>query len=177
MAIHSQSRDVPEDTIEIEDVSENGRQSEASTSPYGRRGGRERLSGGGAFLLILFVTTLACIGGFLATGATYIPPATAWGLLGGALIAAFLVRKSGRATVIWSPPVAMAIVVLGLGQITLLGATPTVARELSMFLSAMSSSAPLQLGAIVAAFVILKWRFPKQRKSPVANDKDKTADL
>jgi hypothetical protein len=133
-----------------------------------RRGPKGFLTSRGTFALILVATSAACVTGFVVSSAAVIPAMAGWSLAVASLLAATVIRERDRLMAIWMPPLVMALVVAVLGQITLLGASPTIAREVSMFFAAMASSAPAQVVAVGGAFLILRWRFPKKRGDPQA---------
>lgn len=97
------------------------------------------------------------------TSAAVIPAIAGWSLAISSLAAATVIRERDKLMAVWIPPLVMALVIAVLGQITLLGTSPTIAREISMFLAAMASAAPAQVVAVGGAFLILRWRFPKNR--------------
>lgn len=137
------------------------RSDQTSAQQRGPRGG---LTSRGAFVMILTVTSAACVAGFLMTSAAVIPAIAGWGLALSAIAAATLIREPDKLMAVWLPPLVMALVIGVLGQVTLLGSSPTLARELSMFLAAMASAAPAQVVAVLGTFIIVRWRFPKGRK-------------
>jgi hypothetical protein len=149
------------------DAPDPGREAETVDRRKPQKRGDGRLTGSAAFFLILVVTALSCSVGFLLSGATFIPIQASWGLVVASLLAALLVREQDKAVALWSPPLAMGVAIAALGQVTLLGTTPTATLETSMFLTAMASSAPFQLAAVVGSFVVLRWRFSKRRKNRI----------
>lgn len=128
------------------------------------RGPRGFLTSRGAFVMILIVTSAACVIGFVVTSAAVIPAIAGWSLALSSLLAAAFIRERDKLMAVWNPPLVMALVVGVLGQVTLLGTAPTLARELSMFLAAMASAAPAQVIAVLGSFLIVRWRFPKKWK-------------
>ncbi|MDA9913048.1 hypothetical protein N9D66_01150 [Candidatus Nanopelagicales bacterium] len=125
-----------------------------------------KLNGRGVFLFVLVVTLVSGAIGLVVSGATVFPPLASWGMLLATVLAAVVVRKPDRLVALWCGPVVLAITVALLGQITLLGATPTLVREFSMFWAAMSSAAPLQLLAVALAALITRWRFRETAVDP-----------
>lgn len=99
------------------------------------------------------------------TSAAVIPAITGWFLALSSFAVAAVIRERDKLMAVWLPPLVMALVIAVLGQITLLGSSPTIARELSMFFAAMASAAPAQVIAVGGAFLIVKWRFPKNRRT------------
>ena len=59
------------------------------------------------------------------------------------------------ASAVWSPPLVMLVVVLVLGQVTVMGATPTVARELAMIATNLAGTAPWQAFSVLAAGAVI----------------------
>jgi len=117
------------------------------------------LNGRGVLLFVLFATMVSGAIGLVVSGATVFPPLAGWGMLLSTVLGAAVVRRPDRLVALWCGPVVLAITVAVLGQITLLGATPTLVREFSMFWAAMSSAAPLQLLAVALAALVTRWRF------------------
>ena len=136
-----------------------------TSKPASRRGPRGFLTSRGAFIVILVATSAACVAGFLISSAAVIPAVAGWFLAISSLAAATVIREKDKLMAIWLPPMVMALVIAVLGQITLLGTSPTIAREVSMFLAAMASAAPAQVVAVTGAFLIVRWRYPKARKT------------
>lgn len=130
------------------------------------RGPRGFLTSRGAFVVVLVVTSVACVVGFLMTSAAVIPASAGWALAISSLAAAVVIREQDKLMAVWQPPLVMALVVVVLGQITLLGTSLSLARELSMFFAAMASAAPAQVVAVVGAFLIVRWRFQVPPENP-----------
>ena len=131
-----------------------------------RRGPKGFLTGRGAVAMSLFATSAACVTGFLMTSAAIIPAMAGWFLALSSLAVATVIRERDKLIAVWQAPLVMALVIAVLGQITLLGTSPTMAREVSMFFAAMASAAPAQVAAVGGAFLVVRWRFPRQRSHP-----------
>jgi hypothetical protein len=109
----------------------------------------------GAFLLIAICCAIGCGVGFLTGSTTSIPSQAGWGLVIGTVIAALLSPPKLGWTVAWLPPLAAATVVALLGQVTLLGSTPTLAREIAMIAAGLTTLAPAQVLSVTIAIVLL----------------------
>ena len=112
----------------------------------------------GAFLLLVICCAIGCGIGFLTSGTTSIPSQAGWGLVLGTVATALLSPPKLGWTVAWLPPLAAATVVAVLGQITLLGSTPTVAREIAMIAAGLTTLAPAQIVSVVIAIGLLALR-------------------
>lgn len=109
----------------------------------------------GAFLLILLSTSVACVIGFFISGTTSIPSQAGWGLVAGTIAAALLVPERLSLTIVWLPPLVAVATVGILGQITLLGSTFTLTRELAMVAAGLTALAPAQVLSVGGAALIL----------------------
>jgi hypothetical protein len=129
----------------------------SGTRPVRSTGLREApgLKTRGVFVIMTAFSAFGCLVGFIASGTAAIPSAAGWGLLIGSIIAAVLSPRRLGWTAMWMPPLAVAAVIAVMGQVTLLGSMPTVARELAMMAAGLTAVAPAQLASVVAAAVIL----------------------
>ncbi|MCH9720017.1 MAG: hypothetical protein K0U60_09135 [Actinomycetia bacterium] len=146
-------------TAEVEAAAEPKQMGE----PLSDRPDRRPASGGGvtargAFLVIVVCCAVGCGIGFLTTGTTSIPSQAGWGLVVGSVIAALLSPPKLGWAVVWLPPLAAATVVALLGQVTLLGAAPTLAREIAMIAAGLTTLAPAQVLSVALAAVLLLLR-------------------
>ncbi len=124
----------------------------SASAPPAKRGG---MTARGAFLLMAICCAIGCGIGFLAGGTTSIPSQAGWGLVVGTVIAALLSPPKLGWTVAWLPPLVAATVVALLGQITLLGSTPTLAREIAMIAAGLTTLAPAQVLSVALAIALL----------------------
>lgn len=108
---------------------------------------------------------IGCLVGFALQGATSIPPAAGYGLILGALVAA--AKSSPRLGwfPVWLPPVAMLLVILVAGQLTILGSRPTVAREATMIMANLAATAPAQVIAMIGVAMVLFLRRRLRRRT------------
>lgn len=123
------------------------------------------LTGRGTFLFMAVPALLGCLIGFVLQGATSVPPAAGYGLVLGSLVAAFKTSPRLGLFPIWLPPVAMAAVIALAGQLTLIGARPTLAREATMIMANLAATAPAQVAAmaVVAVVLIVRRRSARNR--------------
>lgn len=145
-------------------------ESQPTGEPVSDRPDRRPVSRGGvtargAFLVIVICCAVGCGIGFLTAGTTSIPSQAGWGLVVGSVIAALLSPPKLGWTVVWLPPLAAATVVALLGQVTLLGATPTVAREIAMIAAGLTTLAPAQVLSVVLAAALLLLRHKLTKSS------------
>ncbi len=118
------------------------------------------LTSRGAFLFMAAPALIGCLIGFVVQGATAIPAMAGYGLIVGSLVAALRVAPRLNWFPVWLPPLAMLTVIAVAGQITLIGARPTLAREVSMIMVNLAATAPAQIiaMAVVAAVIGLRRR-------------------
>ena len=123
------------------------------------------LTGRGVLIFMTVPALIGCLVGFALQGATSIPPAAGYGLILGALVAA--AKSSPRLG--WFrgglPPVAMLLVILVAGQLTILGSRPTVAREATMIMANLAATAPAQVIAMIGVAVVLFLRRRLRRRT------------
>jgi hypothetical protein len=122
------------------------------------------LTGRGAFLFMAVPALIGCLIGFVVQGATTIPSLAGYGLIAGSLVAALRVAPRLNWFPVWLPPLAMLAVLAVAGQITLIGARPTVARELSMIMVNLAATAPAQIVAMVMVAVVIGLRRRRIRR-------------
>lgn len=110
-------------------------------------------------------TLIGCLVGFALQGATSIPSVAGYGLILGSLAAA--VKASPRLGwfPVWLPPVAMLLVILVAGQLTLIGSRPTVAREATMVMANLAATAPAQVIAMIVVAAVLFVRRRRRRSA------------
>ncbi len=112
----------------------------------------------GTFLVILVAALAGCLLGFVLNGMTVVPPLAGYGLVAGTVVATLICSPRLGWFPVWFPPVAFFLVVVTLGQVTLVGSGFSVTRELAMVMATLTAQAPAQLAAVVAALVILAGR-------------------
>lgn len=119
----------------------------------------------GALVLVMAFGATACLLGFVLSGTGAVPRLTGLGLVLGAIVASLRVSRENAWVSVWAAPPAMALIAATLGQITLLGSAPTIAREVAMMLTALTATAPAQLLAVVTAATITYLRKRSARSS------------
>ncbi|MCB0918676.1 MAG: hypothetical protein KDC39_08925 [Actinobacteria bacterium] len=116
--------------------------------------------------ILVIMVPLLVVGVFgLFQQATILPGSLGLTLIISSAVAAWLARPSARWVAVVCPPLVLALVVIVLGQVTLLGSGYSPTRELAMFATAMVSYAPAQLLAVGAAGLIF---YLKQRREAAA---------
>lgn len=118
------------------------------------------LTGPASFLVMLIPALVGCVIGFLLTGATSIPALAGYGLILGAIVVGLRVSPRLRWFPVCLPPVVMFAVVATAGQVTLIGSRPTIAREATMIMANLATTAPAQMVsvAIIAVLVFVRRR-------------------
>jgi hypothetical protein len=130
----------------------------AGASPSVAVGGAPGLKARGVFVIESAFAAVGCVIGFIVSGTTSIPTLAGWGLVIGSVVAALLSPPRLGWTAAWMPPLAITAVIAVLGQLTLLGAMPTFAREVALVAANLTSLAPAQLSSVAAAALILYLR-------------------
>ncbi len=120
--------------------------------------GAPGLKARGVFVIESAFAAVGCVIGFIVSGTTSIPTLAGWGLVIGSVVAALLSPPRLGWTAAWMPPLAITAVIAVLGQLTLLGAMPTFAREVALVAANLTSLAPAQLSSVAAAALILYLR-------------------
>lgn len=121
------------------------------------------ITGRGTFLMMLAASAIGGLVGFVISGVTVIPPLTGYGLVIGSVVGALTCSPRLGWFPMTFPPLALFIVVLVLGQVTLLGTGFSATRELTMVLAALTAQAPAQLISVVAVGGILLIRRRRRR--------------
>jgi hypothetical protein len=109
------------------------------------------------FVIQAAFAAVGCAFGFVISGTSAIPILAGWGLLIGAVLSALASPAKLGWTAAWMPPLAAAAVITVMGQVTLLGSAPTLAREVGMVAAGLTAVAPAQLLSVLLATLIL-WR-------------------
>jgi len=98
---------------------------------------------------------IGCLIGFITSGVIAIPALAGWGLIVGSVAAAIKSPPRLGWAPVWLPPLAMLALIAVLGQVTLLGAMPTLAREVAMIAANLTTTAPAQLISVALAAAIV----------------------
>lgn len=134
-----------------------------TVTPTGRAALTDRITGRGVVLLMVAPTVVLCLIGFLVSGATSIPPLAGLGLILGSVAAALVAPARWGWFPAAFPPLVMMGVILVLGQITLIGSRPTIAREFAMVVSQLTATAPAQVASVLLMAALLYLRRRRTR--------------